>query len=61
MNKKSVTMSVRVLDQNGAELASFFRGEAGEVVPGFSDSLRDALLAFREHYPDTHFIDVEFV
>ncbi len=61
MNKKSVTMSVRVLDQNGAELASFFRGETGEVVPGFSDSLRDALLAFRKHYPDTHFIDVEFV
>jgi hypothetical protein len=32
----------------------------GEDVPGFSDSLRDALLGFREHYPETRFIDVEF-
>lgn len=58
--KSAVRMSVRILDNEGAEIASFFDGEQGEVVPGFSDSLRDALLAFREHYPETRFIDVEF-
>lgn len=61
MGKKIAAMSVRVLDKDGAEIASFLRGEPGEVVPGFSDTLRDALLAFREQYPSTRFIDVEFV
>jgi hypothetical protein len=54
------TMTVRILDKDGAEIASFFRGETGEVSPGFSDTLRDALLAFRKQYPNTRFIDVEF-
>ena len=58
--KTAVRMSVRILDKEGSEIASFFRGEPGEVVPGFSDSLRDALLAFRKEYPETRFIDVEF-
>ena len=58
--KAAVRMSIRILDKDGAEIASFFRGEKGEVVPGFSDSLRDALLAFRKEYPETRFIDVEF-
>lgn len=62
MAKKALpTMSIRVLDKDGAEIASFFRGEPGEVAPGFSDTLRDALLAFRKQYPKTRFIDVEFV
>ena len=60
IRKPAVRMSVRILDEEGAEIASFFDGEQGEVVPGFSDSLRKALLAFREHYPETRFIDVEF-
>jgi hypothetical protein len=58
--RMSVRMSVRILDEEGTEIASFFDGEQGEDVPGFSDSLRDALLGFREHYPETRFIDVEF-
>ncbi len=58
--KPALRMSVRILDKEGAEIASFFRGEPGEVVPGFSDGLRDALLGFRKHYPKTRFIDVEF-
>jgi len=53
-------MSVRILDEKGSEIASFFsdtpEGDEGE----FSASLRDALLAFRKKYPNTHFIDVEF-
>jgi hypothetical protein len=53
-------MSVRILDKDGAEIASFFRDEPGEAQPGFSNTLRDALLAFREEYPGTRFIDVEF-
>ena len=60
IRKPAVRMSVRILDEEGAEIASFFDGEQGEDVPGFSDSLRDALLGFREHYPETRFIDVEF-
>jgi hypothetical protein len=58
--KTVVRMSVRILDKEGSEIASFFRGELGEVVLGFSDTLRDALLAFRKEYPKTRFIDVEF-
>ena len=58
--KALVRMSIRILDKDGAEIASFFRGEPGEVVPGFSDGLRDALLGFRKQYPKTRFIDVEF-
>jgi hypothetical protein len=58
--KPAIRMSVRILDEEGAEIASFFQGEQGEDVPGFSDSLRDALLGFRKHYPKTRFIDVEF-
>ena len=53
-------MSVRVLDKNGAPIATFFQGESGEPTPGFSDTLRDALLAFREQYPEAVFIDVAF-
>jgi hypothetical protein len=53
-------MSVRVLDKDGTPIATFFQGEPGEPSPGFSDALRDALLAFREQYPNTRFIDVEF-
>jgi hypothetical protein len=53
-------MSVRILDKESEEIATFACGETGEVVPGFSDSLRDALLAFRKEYPKARFIDVEF-
>ena len=53
-------MSVRVLDKDGTPIATFFQGEPGERTPGFSDTLRDALRAFREQYPKTRFIDVEF-
>ena len=37
-------------------LADMPQGDEG----GLSASLRDALLAFRKKYPNTHFIDVEF-
>lgn len=53
-------MSVRILDQNGGEIASFFSNTPEGDEGGFSASLRDALLAFRKKYPDTRFIDVEF-
>jgi hypothetical protein len=53
-------MSVRILDTNGAEIASFFSDEPVADQGGFSADLRDALLAFRRQYPTTRFIDVEF-
>lgn len=61
MTKKPVPMSIRILDKDGQEIASFFRDEPGEETPGFSDTLRDALHAFYREYPATRFIDVEFV
>jgi len=53
-------MSVRILDKDGDEIASFFSDKPEGDEGGFSASLRDALLAFRDKYPKTHFIDVEF-
>jgi hypothetical protein len=53
-------MSVRILDEEGAEIASFFSDKPEGDEDGFSAGLRDALLAFRKKYPKTHFIDVEF-
>jgi hypothetical protein len=53
-------MSVRILNANGDEIISFFSDEPADDQGGFSAGLRDALLAFRKKYPDTHFIDVEF-
>jgi hypothetical protein len=58
--RSAVRMSVRILDKDGAEIASFFSDKPEGDEGGFSASLRDALLAFRKRYPNTHFIDVEF-
>jgi hypothetical protein len=58
--RSAVRMSVRILDKGGAEIASFFSDKPEGDEGGFSASLRDALLAFRKRYPNTHFIDVEF-
>ena len=59
-NGLGVRMSVRILDDSGNEIASFFSDAPEGDEGGFSASLRDALLAFREKYPKTRFIDVEF-
>jgi len=53
-------MSVRILDDSGGEIASFFSDKPEGDEGGFSAGLRDALLAFRKKYPKTRFIDVEF-
>jgi hypothetical protein len=53
-------MSVRILNETGDEIASFFSDEPTGDQGGFSADLRDALLAFRKKYPKTRFIDVEF-
>jgi hypothetical protein len=53
-------MSVRILDKEGEEIASFFSDKPEGDEGGFSASLRDALLVFRKKYPKTRFIDVEF-
>ena len=59
-NGSAVRMSVRILDDGGGEIASFFSDEPEADEGGFSVGLRDALLAFRKKYPKTRFIDVEF-
>jgi hypothetical protein len=59
-NGAGVRMSVRILDEKGNEIASFFSDKPEGDEGGFSASLRDALLAFRKKYPKTRFIDVEF-
>jgi hypothetical protein len=59
-NDTPVRMSVRILDDSGSEIASFFSDKPEGDKGGFSASLRDALLAFRKKYPMTRFIDVEF-
>jgi hypothetical protein len=46
--ESDVRMSVRILDETGAEIVSFFSGE-----PSGDD-------AFRKKYPKTRFIDDEF-
>ena len=43
-NGAGVRMSVRILDENGSEIASFFSDMPQEDEGGFSASLRDALL-----------------
>jgi hypothetical protein len=58
--KPAVRMSVRILDEKGAEIVSFFSDDPAADQDGFSAGLRDALLAFRKKYPMTRFIDVEF-
>jgi hypothetical protein len=59
-NGSAVRMSVRILDKEGEEIASFFSDKPEGDEGGFSASLRDALLVFRKKYPKTRFIDVEF-
>jgi hypothetical protein len=59
-NGAGVLMSVRILDKDGDEIASFFSDKPEGDEGGFSAGLRDALLAFRRQYPQTRFIDVEF-
>jgi hypothetical protein len=56
-----LSMSVRILDANGDEIASFCSDEPEADQDGLSASLRNSLLAFYWKYPMTHFIDVEFV
>ena len=53
-------LSVRILDEDGNEIASFFSEKPEGDENGLSAALRDSLLAFREKYPKSHFIDVEF-
>jgi hypothetical protein len=43
-----------------AKSLRFFSDKPEGDEGGFSANLRDALLAFRKKYPETHFIDVEF-
>jgi hypothetical protein len=59
-NGAAVRMSVRILDDTGGEIVSFFSDTPEGDEGGFSAALRDALLAFRKKYPNTRFIDVEF-
>jgi hypothetical protein len=59
-NGSGVRISVRILDDSGGEIASFFSDKPEADEGGFSAGLRDALLAFRKKYPKTRFIDVEF-
>jgi hypothetical protein len=59
-NGAAVRMSVRILDDNGGEIASFFSDTPEGDEGGFSAALQNALLAFRKKYPNTRFIDVEF-
>ena len=59
-NGAAVRMSVRILDDSGAEIASFFSDKPEGDEGGFSAGLRDALLAFRKKYPKTRSIDVKF-
>jgi hypothetical protein len=56
----SARMSVRISDDTGGEIASFFSDRPEADEGGFSAGFRDALLAFRKKYPNTRFIDVEF-
>jgi hypothetical protein len=58
--ESDIRMSVRILDETGGEIVSFFSDEPSGDEGGFSADLRDALLAFRKKYPKTRFIDVEF-
>jgi hypothetical protein len=55
----SERLSVRILDAHGDEIVSFFSDKPEGDEGGFSASLRNALLAFREKYPKTRSI-VEF-
>jgi hypothetical protein len=59
-NGAALRMSVRILDDTGGEIASFFSDTPEGDEGGFSAALQDALLAFRKKYPNTRFIDVEF-
>jgi hypothetical protein len=59
-NGAAVRMSVRILDDTGGEIASFFSDTPEGDEGGFSTALQNALLAFRKKYPNTRFIDVEF-
>jgi hypothetical protein len=55
----SERLSVRILDAHADEIVSFFSDKPEGDEGGFSASLRNALLAFREKYPKTRSI-VEF-
>jgi hypothetical protein len=46
-NGSGVRMSVRILDDSGGEIASFFSDKPEADEGGFSAGLRDALLAFQ--------------
>jgi hypothetical protein len=59
-NGSAIRMSVRILDENGDEIASFFSEKPEGDEGGLSAGLRDSLLAFHKKYPKSHFIDVEF-
>jgi hypothetical protein len=59
-NGAAVRMSVRILDDVGGEIVSFFSDKPEGDEGGFSVALQDALLAFRKKYPNTRYIDVEF-
>ena len=48
-NGAGIRMSVRILDEKGSEIASFFSDTPEGDEGGFSASLRDALLAFRKN------------
>ena len=47
-NGSGVRMSVRILDKDGEEIVSFFSDKPEGDKGGFSASLRDALVAFRQ-------------
>ena len=57
--KPAAGMTVRVLDKDGTEMASFHDRPASDKRH-ISADLEKALLAFREEFPDARFIDVEF-
>ncbi len=57
--KPAVGMTVRVLDKDGTEMASF-HDRPPKDKRHISADLEKALLAFREEFPDARFIDVEF-
>ena len=56
--KATTDMTVRVLDEDGAEIAGFYQRESVETA--IPPDLRSALIAFRENFPNSRYIDMEF-
>ena len=56
--KATADMTVRVLDEDGAEIAGFYQRKSVETA--IPPDLRNALIAFRENFPNSRYIDVEF-